>query len=331
MACGRTLCGVCARSIIPSDDIICTNDDGVVHTTCAKCEHCLVPFGVPMRWPNVRYYVMADGRPFHDRCTKCCKDGCTKNIDVQQLKDTPEEFYVHTTSQDPVKWSVMHTQCYGCQCKQCIVNRTTETDEELEKRGIFRGTPFTWHEPDGVRIYGDKIIAAKHRDCTVCNKHVGFYGASGGRERVFTLHMDHPQCTMCGACVTDTHSKCEFPDGTFAHHKCMTCSVCNIKKHVAINSKRKFIMNRDKKYVHNDCIECDECGIQEEGRYTTYRAAYETKHTPGWGCLLETPIKNDEKWHHETCPKGAVKRKREADENAATEESERKSRKKSST
>lgn len=265
-----------------------------------------------MRWLNTRDFVMVNDRPFHEACARCCEDGCTKRITVDQLNFAPEEFYVHMTSQNPVRWSVVHTQCYGCQCKSCIINRATETDDELAKRGFARGTPFTWTEPHGVRMYGDEILADTHRNCTLCNKHVGYYGVTGGRDKVFTQYMDHPTCTMCGSCVTDTQSTCEFRDGTTAHQKCMTCSGCNIKKHIAINSKRKFIMNRDKKYVHNDCIECDKCGIQADGRYVEYRAGLETKHIPG-GLLLTTPNKHNERWCHETCPKGAAKRKREED------------------
>lgn len=133
----------------------------------------------------------------------------------------------------------------------------------------------------------------------------------------------------CTKCIRGGDREIKDARGLSFHETCLTCPVCCVIKEIGLNTRRRFVINADGRLVHNDCVQCDLCGVAKDEYYT--RPVANVTHIEGQGVNAVCNI-DPTKPHvlvHENCPKGVLKRKRDAEpvDPFARTRSERKRRK----
>ena len=299
----KVVCDECESVVVPGEDVIVRCGGRVVHAKCALCASCDNPFDkyvIPATDTIPRFdYAMVHGRPFHMRCLICHDPQCTDDINAGVIAAYPEFFvWFMVKYEDGMAGRVMHTWCHGCVCEGCVKDRKHRMEKPVSR----------WESDFSVQKYGDTVLDPAHRECNTCHTRMGSHG-TGWRERRSHYGMAHVQCAMCNSCIRAGEREIKDKRGLSVHETCLTCPVCCVIKEIGLNTRRRFVMNADGDLVHNDCVQCIRCGVAKDGYYT--RPVANFTHVEGQGYIIDPATPHV--LVHENCPKGASKRKRDAE------------------
>lgn len=302
----NVVCVECENVVAPGEDVIIVHDHSLIHAKCALCASCGNPFDKYVTATDTapRFdYTMVHGRPFHLRCLICHNPQCTEDINAGEITAYPEFFVrIIDTCEDGMTWRVMHTWCHGCECEGCDNDRTNKREMPVSR----------WDSDYSVQIFGVAVLDPAHRECNTCHTRMGAHGA-GRRASCPQDAMEHVQCMKCTRCIRGGEREIKDVRGLSYHETCLTCPVCCVIKKIGFNTRRRFVMNADGQLVHNDCVQCDLCGVVKDKYYT--RPVANATYIQGQGANAVYTI-DPTKPHvlvHEHCPKGAFKRKRDAE------------------
>lgn len=303
----KVVCAECESVVSPGEDVIVTIDRGVVHAKCALCASCGNPFDkyiVSSTDTTPKFdYAMVHRRPFHLRCLICHNPQCTDDINAVDIVAYPEFFVrITITCADGLAWRVIHTWCRGCSCESCDKDKNNRMNTPLSR----------WDSSYSVQRYSNGVLDPAHRQCNNCLTQMGIHG-TGLWSRCPQDVLQHARCMKCTRCIRADEREIKDNHGLSYHETCLTCPVCCLLKDIGLNTRRRFVMNVNGQLVHNDCVQCDLCGVTKDNYYTRPVANITRVNGNGPGAVCTIDPTQPHVLVHENCPKGALKRKRDAE------------------